>query len=476
MTKRKKKSVPLLSPSKLLKFFADHPSKSYGLSAIKRKLHLEKLGNLAECLDQLEKKKLIERTSPGKWLYKGLLGNGLHKTEEIFEGTVDVARAGFAYILCKGMSRDIFVNAKNLNGAMDGDYVQVRITRLFMNKPEGSVHKILSRSKTQFVGIYKAYKNHELVKVESFPQVMEIFVKTDAKLKVKDNDRVVVEVTKWKERSNDTLFGVITENLGSEKTVEVEMLSIIAESGFPLNFPKEVIKESNEISIKVTDLKERVDFRKICTFTIDPVDAKDFDDALSVHYNDEGLLEIGVHIADVSYYVKPDTLLDKEALKRGNSVYLVDRVIPMLPERLSNELCSLRPNEDKLCFSVVFTLDENHIIKKHWIGRTIIHSKKRFAYEDVQKILDGKKDSLKKELDLLNEIAKKIRVERLKNGAIDFESEEVRFKLDEKGLPLELYVKERFDAHKLVEEFMLLANKYVAKFIAFRNKGIPIPF
>ncbi|NOT36138.1 MAG: ribonuclease R [Saprospiraceae bacterium] len=476
MKKRKKKSVSLLNSNQILKFFATHSDKAYGLSAIKRKLQLEKIGDLENLLNQLEKKKLLEKVSPGKWVYKGLVASGKKQSEELLEGTVDMARAGFAYILCKGLSRDIFVSAKNLNGAMDGDYVQVRLIRLYMNKPEGVVHKVITRSKTQFVGVYRSYKNHEIVIVDEYPQVLEITVKKNTDLKLHDFDRVVVEISKWKERPSDLMMGIITENLGREKTTDMEMLSIIAESGFPLRFPQEVLVESENIDEEVKDLKHRKDFRKVTTFTIDPVDAKDFDDALSIQKNSDGTFEVGVHIADVSYYVKPDSALDKEALRRGNSVYLVDRVIPMLPERLSNELCSLRPKEDKLTFAVVFTFDENLTLKKHWIGRTIIHSQRRFAYEEVQKIIEGKKDPIKKDLDLLNNLAKKIRVERLKNGAIDFESDEVRFKLDEQGQPLELYVKERFDAHKLIEEFMLLANKYVATFMSYKNKGIPVPF
>ncbi len=476
MKKRKKKNIPLLSSNKLLQFFAAHSTKAYGLSAIKRKLHLEKLGNLEECLGILEKKKLIERVSPGKWVYKGLVASGKKSKEELFEGTVDMTRSGFAYILCKGLERDIFVSAKNLNGAMDGDFVQVKITRLHLNKPEGVVQKILNRSKSQFVGVFRSYKNHEIVLVEQFPTSLEIFIKGKPEFEVKDFDKVVVEVTKWKERPGDRMFGRITDNLGQERTIEMEMQSIIAESGFPLKFSKEVLEETDEIDETFHDLSNRKDYRSVTCFTIDPVDAKDFDDALSIQYNKHEELEVGIHIADVSYYVKPDSALDKEALRRGNSMYLVDRVIPMLPERLSNELCSLRPNEDKLCFAVVFTFDNEMNIKKHWIGRTIIHSKKRFSYEEVQKILEGKRGVLKKELDILNKLAKKIRQDRLKNGAIDFESDEVRFKLNEKGEPIELYVKERFDAHKLIEEFMLLANKYVASFVAFKNKGMPIPF
>lgn len=256
----------------------------------------------------------------------------------------------------------------------------------------------------------------------------------------------------------------------------MEMESILAGAGFPLDFPSAVLHEASEIVEHEYDLEERRDFREITTFTIDPVDAKDFDDALSYSRTEDGLLEIGIHIADVSHFVKSDSALDKEALKRGNSVYLVDRVLPMLPEKLSNELCSLRPNEDKLTFSVVFTYDEEMNIKKHWIGKSVIHSKRRFTYEEVQEILHGKVGDFVLELNHLNDIAKHTRKERLRNGAIDFESDEVRFKLDEAGLPKELFVKQRLDAHMLIEEFMLLANKYVAHFMAFKNKSIPVPF
>ena len=270
--------------------------------------------------------------------------------------------------------------------------------------------------------------------------------------------------------------GKVVRTLGQEKTINMEMESILAGAGFPLDFPAAVLHEASEINEDKYDLEDRRDFREVTTFTIDPVDAKDFDDALSYSRTEDGLLEIGIHIADVSHFVKPDSALDKEALKRGNSVYLVDRVLPMLPEKLSNELCSLRPLEDKLTFSVVFTYDEEMSIKKHWIGKSIIHSKRRFTYEEVQEILHGKEGDFVLELNHLNDIAKHTRKERLRNGAIDFESDEVRFKLDEAGLPKELFVKQRLDAHMLIEEFMLLANKYVAQYMAFKNKSIPVPF
>jgi|JI10StandDraft_1071094.scaffolds.fasta_scaffold23625_3 ribonuclease R len=474
--KKNKRTQDLLSNSKLLRFFADNKDKAYGISAIKRRLRLDKLGNLVELLETLEHKKLIERVSPGKWIYKGFAAQPLKGKEEIYEGVVDVARAGFAYILCKGLSRDIFVSQKNLFGAQDGDFVQVRVVRMYMNKPEGVVTKVLQRSRTQFVGVYRAHKNHSVVLLENAGQIMEIFLQNDALEGLVDFDRVVVEITHWKQKPGDKMQGRVVRTLGQEKTINMEMESILAGAGFPLDFPSAVLHEASEIVEHEYDLEERRDFREITTFTIDPVDAKDFDDALSYSRTEDGLLEIGIHIADVSHFVKSDSALDKEALKRGNSVYLVDRVLPMLPEKLSNELCSLRPNEDKLTFSVVFTYDEEMNIKKHWIGKSVIHSKRRFTYEEVQEILHGKVGDFVLELNHLNDIAKHTRKERLRNGAIDFESDEVRFKLDEAGLPKELFVKQRLDAHMLIEEFMLLANKYVAHFMAFKNKSIPVPF
>ncbi|MBK8643083.1 MAG: ribonuclease R [Saprospiraceae bacterium] len=474
--KKNKRTQDLLSNSKLLRFFADNKDKAYGISAIKRRLRLDKLGNLVELLETLEHKKLIERVSPGKWIYKGFAAQPLKGKEEIYEGVVDIARAGFAYILCKGLSRDIFVSQKNLLGAQDGDFVQVRVVRMYMNKPEGVVIKVLQRSRTQFVGVYRAHKNHSVVLLENAGQVMEIFLQNDALDGLIDFDRVVVEITHWKQKPGDKMQGKVVRTLGQEKTINMEMESILAGAGFPLDFPAAVLHEASEINEDNYDLEDRRDFREVTTFTIDPVDAKDFDDALSYSRTEDGLLEIGIHIADVSHFVKPDSALDKEALKRGNSVYLVDRVLPMLPEKLSNELCSLRPLEDKLTFSVVFTYDEEMSIKKHWIGKSIIHSKRRFTYEEVQEILHGKEGDFVLELNHLNDIAKHTRKERLRNGAIDFESDEVRFKLDEAGLPKELFVKQRLDAHMLIEEFMLLANKYVAQYMAFKNKSIPVPF
>src|SRR5690606_9550620 len=261
--------------------------------------------------------------------------------------------------------------------------------------------------------------------------------------------------------------------LGKKGENNTEMNAILADYGFPLHFPKAVDEEANAISdtIPVEEIKKRRDFRQTCTFTIDPADANDFDDAISFKKLENGNYEIGVHIADVSHYVIPDSILDKEAFERGTSVYLVDRVIPMLPERLSNNLCSLRPNEDKLCFSAVFEINEQATVIDQWFGRTVIHSDRRFSYEEAQEIIEGKQDSLSQEIIKLNELAYILREKRFKSGAISFESEEVKFLLDDNGKPLGVYTKIRKDAHKLIEDYMLLANRKVAEFIGKMEKG-----
>jgi len=474
--KKNKRTETTLSPNKVLRIFADHAGKALGLSALKQKLHLEKIGPLEQALETLEKKKLIEKVTPGKWEYRGIAAKGVRNKEEVYEGVLDMARAGFGYVLCKGLSRDVYVSPKNMMSAQDGDYVQVKIVRMYLNKPEGVILKILQRSKSQFVGIFRAHKNHSLVLVESYHRVMEVYLPPDEADKLTDFDRVVIEITKWKQKPGERMWGRVVKNLGQERSIDLEMQSIIAESGFPLEFSSEALRESQEVSDQILPDENRVDLRELLTITIDPVDAKDFDDAISIHRDVNGHLQIGVHIADVGHYVPQDSALDKEALKRGNSVYLVDRVVPMLPERLSNHLCSLRPHEDKYTFSIIFTFDEDHKIKKHWIGKTITHSKKRFTYEEVQEILEGKPHLYEDELRLLNRIAQQTRQDRMKNGSIDFESPEVRFRLDEAGLPVELYVKNRFDAHMLIEEYMLLANQYVARYVALKNKTFPLPF
>ena len=306
----------------------------------------------------------------------------------------------------------------------------------------------------------------------------DIFIPLDQLNGAKDKMKAVVKITDWPATSKNP-FGTVVSVLGVQGEHLTEMNAVLAEYGFPLAFPKEVEAESNAISTKITDndLAGRRDMRKILTFTIDPFDAKDFDDAISFQILPNGNFEIGVHIADVSHYVRPNTALDKEANERGTSVYLVGKVIPMLPEKLSNELCSLRPKEDKLTFSAIFEMDKNANVISEWFGRTIIHSDRRFTYEEVWEIIQAQSGDHVSEILTLNELAHILRNARFKNGAINFESAEVKFNLDDTGKPIGVYVKERNDAHKLIEDFMLLANRKVAEFIAKKgSKKSPLTF
>jgi ribonuclease R len=323
-----------------------------------------------------------------------------------------------------------------------------------------------------FTGIIKLSDRFAFFVPDDRKMLHDIFIPLDRLNGAKDGYKAIAKIVDWPEDAKNPI-GEITHVLGKQGENNAEMNAILAEYGFPLAFPDEVEKQAESISEDITkeEIARRRDFREILTFTIDPADAKDFDDAISFQKLKNGNIEVGVHIADVSHYVKPGSALDKEAFERGTSVYLVDRVIPMLPERLSNGLCSLRPNEDKLCFSAVFELDNDANVVEQWFGRTIIHSDTRFSYEDAQEVLENKSGKHSEELLKLNELAYKLRERKFKHGAISFESVEIKFRLDEQSKPLGVYVKERKDAHKLIEDFMLLANKKVAEFVAKKGKG-----
>jgi ribonuclease R len=341
-------------------------------------------------------------------------------------------------------------------------------------RPEGEVVEILERKRDEFVGKVEILPKYAFVIPDSRKMYMDIYVKQEDINGARANEKVIVKITQWHSQGRNP-EGAIVRVLGKAGEHETEMHSIMAEFGLPFEFPKEVQQEAEKISegISEAEISKRRDFRGITTFTIDPVDAKDFDDALSIQQLDQDRWEIGIHIADVTHYVHPKSKLEREANMRATSVYLVDRTIPMLPEKLSNELCSLRPNEDKLTFSAVFQLDSKGRVLDEWFGRTIIHSDRRFTYEEAQERLESKTGDFADELILLNEIAKKLKEQRFRKGAISFETVEVRFKLDKNGVPLAVVPKIRQDAHKLIEEFMLLANRKVAEFVYNLKKGRP---
>jgi ribonuclease R len=335
---------------------------------------------------------------------------------------------------------------------------------------EGEVVEVIERAKTDFAGTVQLSGKYAFVVPDSPKMLVDIFIPQNLINNAQHGQKVIAEISDWPKGTKNPI-GKITKLLGWPGENDVEMNSILAEYGFPLEFPRKVEEESAAIPEVITEseIKNRRDFRPVITFTIDPVDAKDFDDALSIRKLPGGNWEIGVHIADVSHYVRPSTQLDKEAYYRATSVYLVDRVIPMLPEKLSNGVCSLRPREDKLCFSAVFEMDDNARVLKKWFGKTIIHSDQRFSYEEAQDVIEKGEGPLVNEILTLDRLAKLLRKERFRNGAIAFEKVEVRFRLDEKGKPLGVYLKESKDANKLIEEFMLLANRSVAEFIGKKH-------
>jgi ribonuclease R len=399
------------------------------------------------------------------------------KEPEFIEGEVDFVNPRFAYIRPDAkfeMEEDILVKEADLKHALDGDKVRVMVypSKGSTGRVEGKVLEITKRLRDEFVGRVEISPRYAFVVPDFRKMHHDVFVHKGDLKGAEHNQKVVVKISEWRDEDKNPT-GKIIRVLGKAGEHEVEIHSIMAEFGLPFEYPKEVEEEANAIpdEIPASEISNRKDMRDVPTFTIDPADAKDFDDAISYRKLDNGNYEIGVHIADVTHYVKPKTGLEKEAYERATSVYLVDRTIPMLPERLSNGLCSLRPNEDKLTFSCVFEMDENADVLNHWIGRTVTHSNRRFAYEEAQENIDNQEGDFFQELTFLNELAKKLRKRRFDKGAVNFETVEVKFKLDEKGTPLGLMIKERKDIHKLIEEFMLLANRTVAEFVHNRNKG-----
>ena len=413
--------------------------------------------------------------------------NGKKKKKKHFsgvdalKGTLDITRSGVGFVIIDKDSTDILVRPNDFNTALHGDVVRVEVTDngRNTNRRRGIITEVLERKQTDFIGHLDLSENFAFFIPETDKPMPDVYIPLQNLNGATNKDKVVVRIIEWEK--NKKPFGEVVKVLDVSNEHDFAMQEILLENGFPVSFPQEVIEESERIPelISEKEISKRKDFRKILTVTIDPIDAKDFDDAISFRELKNGILEIGVHIADVSYYVEPETKLDKEAYERATSVYLPDRVNPMLPERISNELCSLRPHEDKLTFSAVFQLTNKGEVKQYWLGRTVMHSDHRFTYEEVQEIIE-KKGGLHSEVILqLNEIAQRLRKQRFKKGAINFSSQEVRFKLDENANPIGIIIKESKEAHQLIEEFMLLANKTVAENIAkikINKKEIPFPY
>ncbi|MBT8281355.1 MAG: ribonuclease R [Muriicola sp.] len=455
------------------------PNKSFNYKQIASKLDIsdtEGRNILIKRLGQLKAKERIREFERGK--YKSLENKFLH------EGKIEVTARGNAYVIVDGLDDDIFIANNKVNRAFNGDIVEVLVKpKRNSNKLEGEVVSILKRKKNNFVGILDLHKSFAFVRPTDQKMYTDIFVPINLVGKAKNGEKVIVEILSW-EKDADSPTGKVVEVLGLPGLHDTEIHAILAEYGLPYHFPKEVDHYANKLdtAIKEDEVSKRRDMREVLTFTIDPKDAKDFDDALSFQQLPNGNYEVGIHIADVSYYVTPDSILDEEAYERATSVYLVDRVVPMLPEILSNNACSLRPKEDKYTFSAIFEIDKNAQVKSEWFGRTAIHSDERFAYEEAQYIIENKSTEISKEVSIrgnaysvsedikeavlrLNSLAEIMRERRMNAGAISFDKLEVKFNLNKENEPVSVYFKEAKAANKLIEEFMLLANRKVAAFI-----------
>lgn len=400
----------------------------------------------------------------------------------VVKGQLEVTRSGMGYVVVSDESGDVLVRPGDFNTALNGDTVNVKVVKenAVTKKKEGRIVEVLTRKQTEFIGHLQLSTNFAFFVPDTDKPMPDLFIPLDKIKGAKHKDRVMARLVQW-ENGNKKPVGEIIGVLKGEDENDTAMKELLAEAGFPLTFSDELLKEALRLPNKLEkeEIKNRKDCRDILTFTIDPVDAKDFDDAISIRKIKDDLYEIGVHIADVSYYLKQDSPLDEEGYKRATSVYLPDRVNPMLPEKISNELCSLRPNEDKFTFSAIFELNTKGEVKQYKLGKTVIHSDHRYSYEDVQEIIETKEGIHKEEILLLNGIAQTLRKQRFEKGAINFSSQEVRFKLDEKGKPIGIEVKESKESQQLIEEMMLLANRTVAEHIfKIKNgeKGIPFPY
>ncbi len=459
-----------LLKEKMKEIFYSNPKAHFNYKQISKKLNesnAKARKSINSILYQLAKESIITELYKGKFI--------LNPSERIkkeahgptIKGIVDMKQTGKAYVMSQELLEDVRINPNNTNRALHGDTVLVQLFPKRKNqKTEGNIIEIIKRNKINFVGVVEIHKNFAFLVPDNKSTPIDIYIPLENLNNAKNGDKAIAQITEWPEKAKNP-FGKIIDVLGKPGLNEVEMHAILAEYNLPYSFNAEVENEANKIPSEISDqeIKNRIDLRNLLTFTIDPYDAKDFDDAISIEKLSSDTYQIGVHIADVSYYIKENTILDEEAFNRATSVYLVDRVVPMLPEKISNNICSLREKEDKLTYSVIFDLSVSGKILNYKIDKTIINSNRRFTYEEVQEIIEKKEGEFSEDIEILNNLAKTIRKKRLKAGAITFDKKEVKFKLDEKGKPLSVFFKVQKDAHKLVEEFMLLANKTVAEHI-----------
>lgn len=460
----------------ILSIFAENPFKAYNYKQIGHLIGIkDKAGRdlLHQMLDSLLEANDLQVVKTGKYILNPERLQALANKKQFITGKVDLKKTGKAYVISDEGGDDIFIASNNAGHALHEDRVKVFIFPKRKNhKTEGEIVEIISRTKDTYVGVLELNKSFGFVIADSQNMPYDIFIQPQHLNQAKNGEKVLVRIVDWPDHANNP-FGEIVEVLGMPGNNDVEMKSILADNNFPLSFSPEVEREAASIETIVgkEELRQRKDFRDTFTLTIDPYDAKDFDDAVSLKKLDDETWEVGVHIADVSHFVQPGSLLDKEAFQRGTSIYLVDRVIPMLPEKLSNNVCSLRPDEEKLTFSAVFKMNRKAEVTDRWFGKTIIKSDRRFTYEEAQEIIETNKGDFNEEIQVLHALATLLRKKRFNNGSINFHSEEIKFRLDETGKPIETYIKEQKEANHLIEEFMLLANKHVAEFIGKPEPG-----
>ncbi|MDR7208671.1 ribonuclease R [Flavobacterium piscis] len=471
--------------SKILKVLSKNANKAFNYKQIGAKLELDDTKSRNQIIKDLKilaaSKKIIE-SEPGKYLIKAV-------SEDYYEGTIDMTSRRTAYFVCPEFTEDVFIPTNNLNRALDKDKVKVYVyNRRKGKRAEGEVIEVVERNKTDFVGVIDIQPNFAFVATANPKMYTDIFIPKDKFGEAENGDVVLVTIEDWPKRA-DSPFGSVIKVLGKPGEHNTEIHAILAEYGLPSDFPVEVevFAQKIDTSIQESEIAKRRDMRDTLTFTIDPKDAKDFDDALSFKKLENGNYEIGIHIADVSYYLEEGTILDDEAYQRATSVYLVDRVVPMLPEVLSNFACSLRPNEEKYTFSAIFEVSPTAQVINQWFGRTVIYSDQRFAYEEAQYIIETKDNTIPVDISItgdsyvvsdeiveatlkLDELAKILRKKRMANGAISFDKVEVKFNLDAEGEPEGVYFKISKDANHLIEEFMLLANRKVAEYIGKQKK------
>ncbi len=454
--------------NKITGLFSNNPARTWNHKQVAGLLNMtgkEEKKEIEKVLKELKKEAKLEEIRPGKYKFRSRSG--------FITGTVDMTAYGNAYVVSDELEEDVYVSEANLHHALNGDKVKVYLfARRRDRRLEGEVVEILERKRKTFVGVVAVTGHYAFLVPDNRQMPYDIFIPRSKLNGAKNGQKAIARITKWPEKVKNP-FGEIVEVLGNAGEHETEIHAILAEFELPAKFTPEIEQAAKSIPDRITkkDLEGRRDFRRVTTFTIDPADAKDFDDALSIRFLNDGNVEVGIHIADVTHYVRPGTVLEREAYDRATSVYLVDRVVPMLPEHLSNGVCSLNPREDKLTFSAVFKMNADARVVDSWFGKTVINSDRRFAYEEAQEIIEKKKGDLSKEILTLHRLAQILRKRRFQQGSLDIERVEVKFDIDEKGTPLGVFFKVSQEANQLIEEFMLLANRQVAELVGKRMSG-----